>query len=149
MRFRLQLEISAPIEDVFAFFRDKHLHVQRQGSAVSLIEKITPEPVKVGTQFREVVNVFPWYQMEIRSEVTRFEPVERIAEDFWGPAMRGDLEYQFSSYGARTQLVQLQNFYFSKGINFLLLFIRPVLGFQLRRRLRGIKRYLERVPISP
>lgn len=149
MRFEFKIEISAPVSVVYNFFRDKHLHTQEQGSAVILIEKISPGPVNLGTQFREVVRVFPWYQMEIRSEVTGFEQGTRIAEKFWGPAMHGNLEYRLSVMGSGTTLVQLQDFYFEGVIRLLSPFIRPMLGYQLRSRLQGIKHILESEPVNP
>ena len=60
-----------------------------------VLEKTTPGPPGVGTCYREVVQMLPFYRGEILSEITRFEPNEHIEEDFRGAGMCGQLAYHF------------------------------------------------------
>ena len=69
--------------DVFAFLRDKDKYPQEEGSPVLVLDKTTPGPPCVGTCYREVVQMLPFYRGEILSEITCFEPNEyrkRISE---------------------------------------------------------------------
>ncbi len=54
-----------------------------------------PGPPCVGTCYREVVQMLPFYRGEMLSEITRFEPNEYLEEDFRGAGMYGHLAYQF------------------------------------------------------
>jgi hypothetical protein len=143
MEFNLQTEIDVSPYVVFIFLRDKHLHDQEQGSPVLLIEKVTPDPVGVGTRFREVVQMLPWYKGEILSEITTFHEGERIVEEFWGAGMIGRLEYLIRPVKNGTQLYQRQQFKFNKWMILMLPLVRLMLGRRLRWRLNGIKEYLE------
>ena len=146
MEFDLVAEINAPPEKVFAFLRDKHLHQRKPCSAVRLLDKITDRPVSVGTRYREVVRILPWFEGEIFSEITIFEDNARIAEIFSGPKMTGDLIYTFSPYAGGTRLNQRQRFEFHGWTKVVLPLIWLALAVQLRRRLGSIKRILEQEP---
>ena len=95
MNFELSITINRPPEDVFTFLRDKDQFLQEEGSPVRLIEKITPGPIGVGTRYREIVQITPFIQAEIHSEITYFEPSGALEEDFWASGMSGHLAYQF------------------------------------------------------
>jgi len=49
--------------------------------------------VKVGTRYREVVQMMPFVKRDILSEVTRFEPFSVLEEKWRGGGMEGILTY--------------------------------------------------------
>jgi len=146
MEFELTVKIDAPPEKVFRFLRDKHLHQRSPGSAVLVLDKTSPGPVGVGTRYREVVRMLPWFDGQILSEIAEFEEDARITELFSGSNMNGELTYRFSPVGSGTRLIQRQRFEFHGWIRLMLPLIWLALAFQLRRRLRSIKRILEQEP---
>ena len=132
MYFELSISIDKPPADVFAFLRDKDKYPQEGGSPVLLLEKTTPGQPGVGTCYREVVQMLPFYKGEIFSEITRFEPSEHLEEDFRGAGMSGHLAYQFQPEGSGTKLIQRETLH-SHGI---LRLCEPIIKRMLRRRLR-------------
>jgi hypothetical protein len=73
---------------------------------VLVLDKITPGPVGLGTQYYEVVQMFPWMKGAIWSEITRFEPPHFLEERFWGTGMQGHLAYEFRPLREATLLIQ-------------------------------------------
>ena len=143
MDFDLSIWIEQPPDVVFAFLRDKHLHLQEPGSPVLVLDKSTPGPVQVGTRYREVVQMLPFYQGEILSEVTRFEPGECIEEVFHGAGMAGVLVYEFLPEEGGTRLVQRESLHYGGFLRFLEPIIKLFLGRRLNWRLQEIKAFLE------
>jgi hypothetical protein len=141
--FELSIVIQRPAEDVFSFLRDKDQHVQKPGSPVLSLEKITGGATGVGTRYREVVQMMPFVRGEILSAITRFDPPRHLEEDFTGAGMTGHLSYQFIAEGDRTKLIQHQEIQL-KGLLYLL---QPLFGVLFSRRLswrlNGIKAELE------
>ena len=131
--FELSVTIARPPAAVYAFLRDKHLHVRAPGSPVEALEKATPGPVDAGSRFREVVRMLPGIRGEIRSTVTRCEPDRALEEDFEGAGMRGHLAYEFLAEGAGTRLVQRQ----SLELTTWLWPLQPLVRWAFARRLRG------------
>lgn len=132
MNIELAITINRPPSDVFTFLSDKDRYPQEQGSPVLLLEKTTPGPTGVGTCYREVVQMFPFYKGEILSEITHFDPNKRLEEDFRGPGMHGHLAYYFLSNGDGTDLIQRETFHFHG----LLKMFEPITGSILYRRLQ-------------
>ena len=143
MYFELSISIKRPPAEVFAFLRDKDRHTQEKGSPVLLLEKTTPGAPGLGTRYREVVQMLPFYRGEILSEITRFVPDEFLEEDFWGAGMKGHLAYHFVQEGKGTRLVQQQTLHYRGALRVLEPLIRLVLGWRLRARLEEIKTELE------
>jgi len=141
--FDLSISINRPTADVFAFLRDIDKHPQEEGSPVLILEQTTPGPAGVGTRYREVVQMLPFYRGEILSEITRFEPNEYLEEDFRGAGMHGHLAYQFLSDREGTKLVQRETLHYHGLLRFCEPMIRPILGRRLRERLEDIKVQLE------
>ena len=143
MDFELSVFIKRPPADVYVFFRDKDTYPQEEGSPVLLLEKTTPGPVRVGTRYREIVQMLPFYRGEILSEITRVEPNNWLEEDFQGPGMQGHLAYQFLAEDGGTRLIQ-REFLQSRGLLKLCRpLVRAVLDRRLRERLDDIKAVLE------
>jgi len=68
---------------------------QKPDSPVLVLEKTTHGSVRVGTRYREIVQMPPYYYREILSEITSFEPNRYLEEDFGGAGMSGHLAYHF------------------------------------------------------
>lgn len=143
MYFELSIAIDRVPSDVFAFLRDKDKYPQEDGSPVLILEKTTPGPPGVGARYREVVQMLPFIQGEILSEITRFEPGESLEEDFQGAGMEGHLAYQFLAEGGGTKLIQRETLFCRGLLEVLAPIIRFALSRRLRERLEGIKTVLE------
>ena len=108
-----------------------------------VLEKTTPGPTGVGTCYREVVQMLPFYRGEILSEITRFEPNAYLEEDFRGAGMVGHLSYQFLPEKGGTMLIQCETLLYQGLLRFCEMLIRVILGRRLRERLEDIKAVLE------
>ena len=143
MYFELAISIDRPPADVFAFLRDKDRYPQEADSQVLLLDKSTPGPTCVGTRYREVVQMLPFYRGEIISEITRYEPHTFLEEDFEGPGMTGHLAYQFLPEGEGTRLIQRETLRYHRLLWLIEPLIKLVLGRRLQERLEDIKQILE------
>ena len=143
MYFELSITIDRSPSDVFAFLRDKDKYPQEEGSPVLILDKLTPGPPGVGTRYREVVQMLPFVQGEILSEITRFEPSEFLEEAIQGAGMEGHVAYQFLAEGGGTKLIQRETIFFRGLLNVLKSMIRLALSRRLRERLVDIKKFLE------
>jgi len=141
--FELSTSINRPPADVFVFLRDKDKYPQEEDSPVLALEKTTPGPPRVGTCYREVVQMLPFYRGEILSEITRFEPNEYLEEDFRGAGMVGHLAYQFLPEKEGTKLIQRETLRYQGLLRFCEPIIRVILNHRLRERLKDIKAALE------
>ena len=143
MNFELAITINCPQKKVFLFLRDKDQHIQKEGSPVLVLERITDAPVSIGTRYREVVQMMPFYKSEILSVLTRYEPYEYLEEDFSGTGMKGHLAYQFIDQGEATKLIQRESIFFSFPLNLINPIIKKILHRKLIERLEEIKTDLE------
>lgn len=125
------------------FLRDKDKYKQKKGSPVLLLEKTTAGSVGVGTRYREVVQMLPFFKGEIMSVITGYEFPERLEEDFSGAGMTGHLAYRFINEGDVTELIQYEEIYFRFPFNLLNPIIKQVLGQKLLARFEEIKLELE------
>jgi len=107
------------------------------------LERITDPPVAVGTRYREVVKMLPFYKSEIFSTITKYEPYEYLEEDFFSKGMKGHLAYQFIVIDGSTKLIQRERIFFSFPINLINPVIKKVLHRKLLERLEEIKMELE------
>ena len=118
-------------------------HPQEDKSQVLAVEKLTPGPIGVGVQFREMVQTLPFVQAEMISEVTHHDHNERIEIAWRGGGMEGVLTYRFESQFGGTGL-SLHETVMAKG---LMRLARPMIRRSFERmlvdRLQGIKRVLE------
>ena len=139
----MTITIQRPAAEVFAFLRDKDKYPQEEDSPVLLLEKTTPGVPGVGTCYREVVQMLPFYQGQIISEITRFEPYEHLEEDFRGVGMHGHLAYHFIQEPTGTMLIQRETLHYQGLLKLFEPIIRVFLYPRLRQRLVGIKAILE------
>jgi hypothetical protein len=103
-KFKILID-KAPAE-VFHFLCIKDIHEQESSSPVLLLEKTTDGPVGVGTRYREVVQMAPFIESEIMSEITRYEQDSVLEETWVGGGMKGVLTYFFNPVGQGTELIQ-------------------------------------------
>jgi hypothetical protein len=143
MYFELSIVICRPPLDVFIFFRDKDQIRQKEKSPVLLIEKTTAGPPNIGTRYREVVQMLPFIRGEILSEITRYEPVQFLEENFEGAGMKGHLAYQLIPEGKGTKLIQREDLLVGGFLKPFEKLIAHLLYKQLQERLAGIKVFLE------
>jgi hypothetical protein len=143
MDFELSIAINRAPSDVFALLRDKARFPQEPGSPVLVLEQTTPGPPGVGTCYREVVQMLPFYQGEILSWITHFEPGQILEEDFAGAGMEGHLAYQFLPHEDGTRLVQRETLRYRGLLRLLEPLIRTLLVRRCQKRLEGIKEILE------
>lgn len=149
MEINVSIEINRPMSEVYAFISDMENHAQEEDSSVLRVDKITHGPVDVGTKYREVVQMFPFLQVDMSSEVTGYEPHEFIEFAWKGGGMEGIFTYYVESQndGARLRLHETIT---PRGIMAL---FEPVIKrmFQntLEKRLDGIKRVLESSKVDP
>lgn len=143
MQFELSITINRPPADVFAFLRDKERFDREEKSSVLILEKTTPGPAGVGTRHREVVQMLPFIQGDFLSVITRFDPDERLEEDFAGAGMKGHLTYLFEPIGDGTRLVQKETLIPLGMLKLLGPVIKVTLGRALEKRLGDIKQILE------
>jgi hypothetical protein len=143
MDFELSVFIKRPPADVYVFLRDKDTYPQEENSPVVLLEKTTPGPVRVGTCYREVVQMLPFCRAEILSEITRLEPNKWLEEDFQGAGMHGHLSYQFLPEEGGTRLVQRESLQCRGLLKLCRSAVRAALDGRLRERLDDIKAVLE------
>ena len=106
MYFELSIYIKRPPADVFIFLRDKHTYPQEPGSPVLILNKTSAGPARLGTHYREVIQMFPGIRGEILSEITRYAPYSHLEEYFHGAGMEGHLAYEFIRNEEGTQLIQ-------------------------------------------
>ena len=143
MEFSLSIAVDRPVAEVFAFLADMRNHPQEERSQVILVEKLTPEPIGVGTRFREMVQTLPLVRVEMISEVTQYDRNERIEIAWHGGGMEGVLTYCFESQNGATGL-SLHETVTAKGLARLAEpVIRRTFERMLVNRLHGIKRVLE------
>lgn len=143
MYVELSVSINRSPADVFAFLRDKDKYPQEEGSPVLALEKTTPGRPSVGTCYREVVQMLPFYRGEILSENTRFEPNEYLEEDFRGAGMYGHLAYHFLPEKEGTKLIQRETLHYRGLLRLCEPVIRVILDRRLHERLEDIKADLE------
>ena len=143
MYFELSITIKRSPSDVFGFLRDKDKYPHKEDSPVLLIEKTTPAPPGIGTHYREVVQMLPFFRGEILSEITRFEASKFLEEDFKGAGMKGHLAYQFLPEGNGTRLIQRETIRFRGLFRVFEPIVKLILSHRLRERLEDIKEVLE------
>jgi uncharacterized protein YndB with AHSA1/START domain len=141
--FRSSANIRRSPEAVFHFLANVDRVQQAGGSPVLALDRTTSEPPGLGSRYREVVRMLPFYKGEFVSEITAFEP-PRLLEMAWtGPAMAGRDRYELAETQDGTALLH-QKWTSPRGLlRMMEPFMRRALLPRLEERLGAIKRALE------
>jgi hypothetical protein len=141
--FRSSINVRRHPEAVFQFLANVDRGQQAGGSPVLALDRTTPEPPGLGSKYRQVVRMLPFYKGEFVSEITAFEP-PRLLEMVWtGPAITGRDRYELVEIQDGTKLVHQK---WTSGRGLLRVTepcVRRALLPRLEERLGAIKRALE------
>ena len=142
--FCSSVNIGRRPEDVFDFFANLDRAPQAENSPVLALEMTGPPGL--GTKYREVVRMLPFYNGEFLNEFTAFEP-PRLLEVLWtGPGMAGRDRYELTEIQGGTKLVH-QKWVSCPGLLRLMEpIMRRALFPRLELRLREIECGLEKEP---
>lgn len=100
--FQNQVEIGRPIGDVFAYLSDLE-NVPEWNYAIQQTVKITPGPIRVGTEFRQTRSLPRPSEETIR--VARLEPPDALEVSGTLGPFRARLIYELTPTEAGTRLV--------------------------------------------
>jgi hypothetical protein len=137
------VDIGRPSEAVFEFLANIQDVQQAEDSPVLALDLITPGPPRLGSRYREVVQMMPFVKGEILSEITAFEPPHVLEMTWSGPGMTGMDRYELAPVLVGTSLKHTKNTSFTGILRFFEPLMRIPLIPRLENRLEGIKRHLE------
>lgn len=141
-------EILRPPEAVFHFLANIQDVEQEDGSPVLELELITPGPPGLGSRYREVVRMLPFFKGEILSEITAFEPPRVLGLAWTAPGMKGTDTYELAASSGGTTLKHTKNTACLGLLRLMQPLMRAALLPRLEDRLVGIKREIEE-PTTP
>lgn len=98
------IAIHRPPEIVFDFLANIQDVQQAEGSPVLALDLITAGPPRLGSRYREVVKMAPFFKGEILSEITAFEPPRVLKMTWQGPGMAGFDRYELEAVQDGTTL---------------------------------------------
>lgn len=137
------IDIRKPPEAVFEFLANIQDVQQPDGSPVLALDLITEGPPRLGSRYREVVQMMPFVKGEILSVISAFE-FPRVLEMTWnGPGMRGSDRYELDAQPYGTTLNHTKCTSFPGILRVLEPIMRKPLIPRLEQRLVDIKRILE------
>lgn len=142
------IDIRQPAEAVFDYLANIQDVKQAEGSPVLALDLTTPGPPRLGSQYREVVQMLPFFKGEIFSEITVFEP-PRVMEMAWtAPGMKGTDKYELAAAHGGTTLKHTKNTICLGALRLIEPLVRRALVPKLNERLVAIKREIEK-RVSP
>jgi hypothetical protein len=137
------IDIRRPPEVVFDLLANIQDVQQSDDSLVLVLDLITEGPPRLGSKYREVVQMMPLIKGEIISEITAFDP-PRVLEMAWrGPGMTGIDRYELASIEDGITLNHKKCVSYPGVLRILEPFMRIPLVPRLEERLVDIKRLLE------
>jgi len=140
------VDIRRPPEAVFHFLANIQDVQQPKDSPVLALDLITEGPPRLGSRYREVVQMLPFFKGEIFSEITAFEP-PRVLEMTWkGPGLRGTDRYELGASQEGTRLKHSKITSCPGVLRIMEPFMRGPLIPRLEERLVEIKHELEERP---
>lgn len=141
MLLDLGVVIDRPVDEVFAFVRD--IDLQDHGDRVLALEKTTPGPPRVGTEYRETVKMPFGRKGEMLIKITKLDAPSELSVSFEGPVMHGGIDYFLTASSAGTELRQIEHISYSSWAWPANLLGRTALNAKVRKRLDGFKAQLE------
>jgi len=143
IEWRSSVDIRRRPEAVFDFLSNLDRVEQPEGSPVLAYELTTSGPPGLGSEYREVVQMLPFYKGEIISKITAFEPPVLLEMTWTGPGMTGRDRYELAEIQDGTTLVH-QKWTSCPGLlRVMEPLMRKPLFPRLEARLVDIKRLLE------
>lgn len=137
------IDIHRPPQVVFDFLANIQDVEQPEGSPVLALELITEGPARLGSRYREVVQMMPFMKGEIISEITAFDP-PRVLEMAWrGPGMTGTDRYELGTIQDGSTLKHTKCTSFAGILRVMEPVMRIPLIPRLEQRLVEIKQLLE------
>jgi hypothetical protein len=141
--FSSSITIARPPEAVFDFLANLQDIQQAGGSPVLILEMTTSGAPGLGSRYREVVQMLPFYKGEFISEITAFESPRLLELAYTGPGMKGGDRYDLTATGSGTNLNHKKWLSLPGILRVVEPFMRNPLFPRLEARLEAIKRYLE------
>lgn len=139
------IDIRRAPEAVFDLLANIQDVQQEEDSPVLALELITEAPPRLGSRYREVVQMTPLFKGEIMSEITAFEP-PRLLELTWeGTGMIGTDRYELTKFEDGTRLHHTKCVSWPGVLRLLEPIMRIPLIPRLEERLVDIKQLLEEV----
>lgn len=143
MEFQIKTLIDRTPAEVFAFFRDIDQLPWHTHAVVAAYQKISPGSTKVGTKDREIIRIFAGISIEIDSEITIFQPYQRLGYLWKGPAMHGELVYELQPVSNGTRVTRRQTLEPHGLFRLLRPFIQRMFSRSITTRLESIRAMLE------
>lgn len=137
------IDICRPPEVVFDFLANIQDVPQSDDSPVLALDLITEGPPRLGSRYREVVQMMPFIKGEIISEITAFEPPQVLEMAWRGPMMTGTDRYELATIQDGTTLSHMKCVSFPGVLRVIEPFMRIPLIPRLEERLVEIKHQLE------
>lgn len=141
--FTSAINITRPPEVVFGFLANIHLKQQAGDSPVLALDMTTSGAPRLGSKYREVVQMLPFYKGVFLSEITAFEPPQLLELTWTGPSMTGCDRYILTEIRDGTQLNHKKQLSCLGILKLMEPFIRIPLFPRLEARLATIKHCLE------
>jgi hypothetical protein len=139
------IEIQKSPEVVFDFLANIQDVQQSDDSPVLALDLITEGPARLGSKYREVVQMMPFIKGEIISEITAFD-FPRVLELTWrGSGMSGIDRYELDIHPYSTILKHTKYTSFLGILRVMEPILRVPLIPRLQQRLVDIKCFLEGV----
>jgi uncharacterized protein YndB with AHSA1/START domain len=141
--FSSSVNIARPPEAVFEFLTNVHRVQQAEGSPVLALDMTTSGAPRLGSRYREVVQMLPFYKGEFISEITAFEPPRLLELAYTGPGMIGGDRYDITATQEGANLHHKKWVSFTGLLRIIEPFMRKPFFSNLEARLVAIKRKLE------
>lgn len=137
------IDIRRSPDVVFEFLANIQAVQQADDSPVLSLDLITDGPPRLGSRYREVVQMMPFVKGEIISEIVAFDFPRELEMTWDGPGMTGTDRYQLVANQSGTTLKHTKYTAFLGILRVMEPVLRIPLIPRLERRLIVIKRILE------
>ncbi len=137
------IKIHKPPEMVFEFLANIQDVPQAGDSPVIALDLITDGLPRLGSKYREGVQVMPFFKGEILSEITAFDLNQLLELTWTGPGMQGIDQYELMEVPGGTSLNHEKWTYGDGVLRVVEPLMRLALILRLEQRLVAIKHLLE------
>jgi len=141
--FSSSVYIARSPEEIFDVLANLQRVQQAEASPVLALEMTTSDAPRLGSRYREVVQILPFYTGEFLSEITAFEPPRLLELAYTGPGMTGGDRYDLTETRGGTHLNHKKWLSCTGLLRIVEPFMSKPLFSRLEARLAAIKRGLE------